>query len=91
MPKLSVGKLAQGIEFRMFGGAILSGRGGSHGRESVAGTTHGGPHPCDSCHNAARCREGLACAALQLFVATGRINAVAPRQPNAHIFARLFR
>ncbi len=47
--------------------------------------------PCDGCRHAERCKTGLACAALSLWVATGRISAVAPRQPNREIYRRLFR
>ena len=47
-------------------------------------------HPCDPCQHSARCAAGLACAALQLFINTGRVSAVAPRQPSAAIYARIY-
>jgi hypothetical protein len=47
-------------------------------------------HPCEGCVNAERCRQGLACAALSLFVSTGRISGVASRQPNRKIYERLY-
>jgi hypothetical protein len=37
-----------------------------------------------------RCRAGLACAALELFVQSGRFSAVAPRQPSRQIFERIY-
>jgi hypothetical protein len=37
-----------------------------------------GAAPCDDCPKAERCRAGLACAALSLFINTGRFSAVAP-------------
>jgi hypothetical protein len=49
-----------------------------------------GPHLCDGCCHADRCREGLACRALGVFVNTGRVSAAAPRQPSRAIFEKLF-
>jgi hypothetical protein len=46
--------------------------------------------PCEGCHQRERCRVGLACVSLALFVETGRFSAVAPRQPSAAIYRRLF-
>ena len=48
-------------------------------------------HVCDGCPHAPRCAQGLACAAMAVFVARGTISKVAPRQPSAAIYARLFR
>jgi len=46
-------------------------------------------HPCQDCEHSARCAAGLACAALQLFIKTGRISA-APRQPTAKVYALIY-
>jgi hypothetical protein len=61
-------------------------------KRKVAGLAEalGGPSPCEGCPHAVRCRDGLACAALQLFVQTGRISEIAPRQPTRQIYERLF-
>jgi hypothetical protein len=48
------------------------------------------PGPCAGCRHADRCREGLACEALRLFVQTGRVSAYAPRQPRRDLFLRLY-
>lgn len=49
------------------------------------------PSPCLGCRHEARCKaQELACRALELHVNTGRFSAVAPRQPSAAIFARVF-
>jgi hypothetical protein len=50
----------------------------------------GGPSPCDGCPHVARCREGLACTAMRVFVSSGRVSAVAPRQPSAEIYRQLY-
>jgi len=47
-------------------------------------------HVCTGCRHAERCRTGLACEAMAVFVSTGRISAAAPRQPSAAIFGRIF-
>jgi hypothetical protein len=39
---------------------------------------------------AERCRAGLACAALGLFVNTGRFSTVAPRMPSRDVYLRLY-
>jgi hypothetical protein len=49
-----------------------------------------GVGPCKGCEHAARCRTGLACAALNLYVMSGRVSAVAPRQPDRRIYERLY-
>ena len=46
--------------------------------------------PCEGCSHADRCREGLACRSLELFVNTGRFSAVAPRQPSRALYLRLY-
>jgi hypothetical protein len=46
--------------------------------------------PCAGCPHLERCRQGLACTAMQLFVDTGRFSALAPRQPRRDIFERLY-
>lgn len=60
----------------------------------LGGRTHFGSmmiteHICDTCAHATRCRDGLACRALGLFINTGRVSA-APRQPTREIFQRIF-
>jgi len=47
-------------------------------------------HPCQDCEHSARCAEGRACAVLRMFIISGRISAVAPRQPSTAIFAQIF-
>ena len=47
-------------------------------------------HPCDPCQHSTRCAQGLACTALLLFIESGRISDVAPRQPSAAIYARIY-
>ena len=47
-------------------------------------------HPCQDCEHSARCAEGRACAVLRMFIVSGRISAVAPRQPSTAIFAQIF-
>lgn len=47
-------------------------------------------HPCDECEHRARCAQGFACSALQLFIESGRISDAAPRQPSAAIYARIY-
>jgi hypothetical protein len=47
-------------------------------------------HPCQDCEHSARCAEGRACAVLRIFIVSGRISAVAPRQPSTAIFAQIF-
>jgi hypothetical protein len=49
------------------------------------------PGPCEGgCAHRDRCAQGLACAALQLFVDTGRFSAYAPRQPSRDLYMRLY-
>jgi hypothetical protein len=90
MPRISVLNLIRGVEYRHFGGVALSGRGGLLGRQCGANPAVIEEHVCDGCLHAERCAQGLACAALQLFVSTGRISAAAPRQPSRQIFEKLF-
>jgi hypothetical protein len=48
--------------------------------------------PCEGCRHACRCKvELLACAALSLYISTGRVSAVAPRQPDRQTYRRLYR
>lgn len=58
------------------------------GASRNAGMVHA--HPCDGCTQADRCRAGLACSALSLFISTGRISTAAPRQPNREVYLRLY-
>jgi hypothetical protein len=46
--------------------------------------------PCEGCPHADRCREGLACRALELFINVGRFSAYAPRQPSRPIYQKLY-
>jgi hypothetical protein len=46
--------------------------------------------PCEGCRHADRCRERLACRALELFVNSGRASEFAPRQPSRAIYQRLY-
>jgi hypothetical protein len=58
---------------------------------STTATTAAGPYyPCDGCFHNERCKQGLACAALSLFVKTGRISPIAPRDPRRATYLRLF-
>jgi hypothetical protein len=58
---------------------------------STAATTAAGPYyPCDGCFHNERCKQGLACAVLSLFVRTGRISPIAPRDPRRATYLRLF-
>jgi hypothetical protein len=93
MPKLHLGTLIKGIEFRQFGGVVRSGRGGLVGHSMALDVDHdNSPGPCVECPNAARCAGGLACAQFALFIKFGgneRWRATA-RQPNAKIFAQIY-
>jgi hypothetical protein len=60
------------------------------GRVRLAGPAHlKGPYPCDGCCNAERCRGGLACRTLSVFLNTGRVSA-APRKPSRALYEKLF-
>jgi hypothetical protein len=57
------------------------------GTRQIADTIRASPKsneggPCEGCSHRDRCAQGSACRALELFVNTGRISEVAPRQPN---------
>jgi hypothetical protein len=45
--------------------------------------------PCDGCRHVEICSRGLACAAMALWVGTGR-NSAAPKQPSRAIYERLY-
>ena len=48
------------------------------------------PAPCDGCQWTARCAKGEACVAFKVFVDSPRRWQMAPRQPSAAAYRRLF-
>lgn len=90
MPTLNPHKLAEGINFRMWGDAVSGGRGGLLGRGAVD-SSDSAPGPCVECPHVARCAAGLACAQFAMFIRFGGERwRPAPRVPSREIFAVLF-